>query len=64
MQDAPVAQIDKNVLHTVSITGPRTLLFEAKPGPFRPAEFPHWAPEENSQEEALDFLRHLSEGLQ
>jgi cupin fold WbuC family metalloprotein len=61
MQHAPVAQIGENVLHTVIITAPRTLLLEAKPGPFRPTEFPHWAPEENSQA-ALELLRHLSEG--
>jgi cupin fold WbuC family metalloprotein len=55
----PVAQIAKTVLHTIIITAPRALLLEAKPGPFRRTEFPHWAPEENSQE-ALDLLKHLS----
>jgi cupin fold WbuC family metalloprotein len=59
MQVSPVAQIDQNVLHTMIITAPRTLLLEVKPGPFRSTEFPPWAPEENSQE-ALDLLKHLS----
>jgi cupin fold WbuC family metalloprotein len=59
MQDAPVAQIGQNVLHTLIITAPRTLLLETKPGPFRVSEFPSWSPEENSQE-AADLLRRLS----
>ena len=49
MRSAPVVQISQNVLHTIIITAPRTLLLEVKPGPFRPPEFPPWAPEENSQ---------------
>jgi cupin fold WbuC family metalloprotein len=49
MQLGPVVQIAQNVLHTLIITAPRTLLLEVKPGPFRPTEFPRWAPEENSQ---------------
>jgi cupin fold WbuC family metalloprotein len=49
MRSAPVIQISQNVLHTIIITAPHTLLLEVKPGPFRPAEFPPWAPEENSQ---------------
>jgi cupin fold WbuC family metalloprotein len=49
MRLTPVVQIAQNVLHTIIITAPRTLLLEVKPGPFRQAEFPPWAPEENSQ---------------
>lgn len=60
MQVAPVTQIEKNVLHTMIITKPRTLLLEVKPGPYRPTEFPAWAPEENSQG-ALGLLRQLSD---
>jgi cupin fold WbuC family metalloprotein len=48
MARAPVVQIAQNVLHTIIITAPRSLLLEVKPSPFRPAEFPAWAPEENS----------------
>jgi cupin fold WbuC family metalloprotein len=59
MQHGPVAQIRQNVLHTIIITAPRTLLLEAKPGPFRPPQFPPWSPEENSQE-AADLLKRLS----
>jgi cupin fold WbuC family metalloprotein len=59
MQNAPVAEIKQNVLHTIIITAPRTLLLEVKPGPFRPPEFPSWSPEENSRE-AADLLKRLS----
>jgi cupin fold WbuC family metalloprotein len=59
MQYAPVAQIRQNVLHTIIITAPRTLLLEVKPGPFRQPEFPSWSPEENSQE-AAELLTRLS----
>ena len=59
MQHGPVVQIRQNVLHTIIITEPRTLLLEVKPGPFRVTEFPSWSPEENSQE-AADLLRRLS----
>ncbi len=58
MRIAPVVQIAPNVLHTIVITASRTLLFEVKPGPFRPTEFPRWAPAENSQE-AHQLLEHL-----
>ena len=60
MRSAPVVQISQNVLHTIIITAPRALLLEVKPGPFRPAEFPPWAPTENSQE-AHHLLKHLKE---
>ena len=58
MRVAPVVQIAQKVLHTIIITVSRTLLFEVKPGPFRPTEFPQWAPEENSQG-AVDLLEQL-----
>lgn len=58
MQVSPVVEIAQNVLHTIIITAPRALLLEVKPGPFRPAEFPPWAPAENSQE-AHHLLKHL-----
>jgi cupin fold WbuC family metalloprotein len=48
MARAPVVQIAQNVLHTIIITAPRSLLLEVKPSPFRPAEFPAWAPAESS----------------
>jgi cupin fold WbuC family metalloprotein len=61
MQVAPVVQIAQNVLHTIIITASRTLLLEVKPDPFRPTEFPRWAPEENSQGAVhlLEQLRRL-----
>jgi cupin fold WbuC family metalloprotein len=59
MQYAPVAEIRENVLHTILVTAPRTLLLEVKPGPFRPTEFPPWSPQENTQQ-ALDLLKQLS----
>jgi cupin fold WbuC family metalloprotein len=58
MERTPVVQIAQNVLHTIIITAPRTLLLEVKPGPFRPPEFPPWAPEENSQA-AVHLLAQL-----
>ena len=58
MRVAPVVQIAQKVLHTIIITVSRTLLFEVKPGPFRPTEFPQWAPEENSQG-AVHLLEQL-----
>ena len=58
MGRTPIVQIAQTVLHTIVITASRTLLLEVKPGPFRPAEFPPWAPEENSRG-AVHLLEQL-----
>lgn len=59
MQRAPVVQIGQNMLHTIIITAPQTLLLEVKPGPFRPPEFPSWSPEETTPEAAV-LVKRLS----
>lgn len=62
MQQGCVVQIAQGVWHTVVATAPRTLLLEVKPGPFRPADFAGWAPEEGVPA-AQDLLERLQGDL-
>jgi hypothetical protein len=44
--DAPVVQIAAGAWHGLFVRDNGTLLFEVKPGPYRPNEFADWAPPE------------------
>jgi cupin fold WbuC family metalloprotein len=44
---ASVVELPAGCWHSLSPLEPGTLFLEAKPGPFRPAEFAAWAPPEN-----------------
>lgn len=46
MLPCSVVQVAPGVPHTLIALAPGTLVLEVKPGPFRPAEFESWAPEE------------------
>jgi cupin fold WbuC family metalloprotein len=44
--ETDVAQVPAGVWHTVIAATPTALMLEAKPGPYRPAQFATWAPGE------------------
>ena len=49
---APIVQIPRSTWHTAVALGPKTLVLELKPGPYRPNEFAEWAPCEGEKSAA------------
>lgn len=58
-QAVPIVQIPVAAWHTCVVQEANTLIVEIKPGPFRPNEFCHWAPEEGGRD-AAEFLNWVT----
>jgi cupin fold WbuC family metalloprotein len=58
--DVGVAHVPAGAWHTLLTTMPTALMLEAKPGPYRPAQFAPWSPEE-SHPQSRAYATRLAE---
>jgi cupin fold WbuC family metalloprotein len=63
--DFDVVQIPAGAWHTFLTTRPTALMLEIKPGPYRPAQFALWAPQESHPQSRLYAARlaDIQEGM-